>query len=45
LDAAKTAIDAVLQALNAECAKPFLRQLSAKSADASRPTSGVKLLK
>lgn len=45
LDAAKTAVDAVLQALNAACKKPFLRQVSAKPAPITEGETRLKLLK
>jgi integrase len=45
LDAAKTAVDAVLRALNAACKTPFLRQASAKSAQNNDGETRFKVLK
>jgi integrase len=45
LDAAKTAVDAVLHALNAACQKPFLRQVSAKSGRSAGGKTRLKAVK
>lgn len=45
LDAAKTAVDAVLRALDAACAKPFLRQVSAKRVKKQGTKTRLKVVK
>ncbi len=45
LDTAKSAVDAVLVALNAACARPFLRQVSAKTLEVPEAEPRLNSLK